>query len=293
MTALLVELRFSGLPNPARPLSVQEVDDFLRIFGALPVAALPEALCWACEPRRVYQVFLSDRADGLVVVCDGIVVRGASRGLRFAVETREDPRRELLAFLASLPTSTTMLELGAQEKSSKPKRCMQIPPPIISPCDCGGPKDFDLWASIQTLLNNTCYNFALRDLWCRGKGGYPRGAPMNGNIAEWTIALAKDGLIPARDWRTVPQGMDPSKGWHIALAIGPKGDGHFLRFDLAEDTWAHKFATMPCQTCDGAGRPIPGDEILSASLCGYCVKAFYWAQYGLTIGDSNASTSPD
>jgi hypothetical protein len=274
MTPLLLELRYSGRPNRRRRLNAEEVAQFVAIYEQLNFLLVDDSLCWSCEPRRAYQLFLSDRQSGHYVVSESLVTRGVDEGLH-RLETRADDRHRLVTFLGQL-----VLELPQQDttKSSMSRRCYEKPKPFITPCSCGGPIDFDDWASRETLINNNCYNFARKDLWCIDGVRVPDGYPGNGDVNRWIDVLSAEGLIHVRDWHTVPAGKDPTGGWHVALALGTDGDFHFLRFDRAQDLWAHKMASLACQTCDGAGRPIRGDGILAANLCGYCVKLFFWAE---------------
>lgn len=284
MTAIAIELRYSGFPNPARMLTAAETDGFLGRFNDLAHSAISGSLCWeGCEDRSQFQVFFMGGSRGVYSLSHGLAVRRMTSNPVVALETRVDSAGTLVNYLSSLGLPRTLPEILAPQNADDP-RCVDIPPPTYEPCACGGPSDFDLWASLETMLNNVCYNFALRDIWCAGGGGYPSGAPSDGDISKWNIALAKDGLVAVPDWHTIPKGFDPYDGWHVALALGPNGDGHFLRFDSDTDSWSHKYSTRLCQACDAAGKQIPRDQILAANLSCYCVKAFYWARSGLTIG---------
>jgi hypothetical protein len=273
MTPLLLELLYSGRPNRRRNLNADEVAQFVGIYRDLGFAAVDDTLCWSCSPRRLYQVILNDQRSGLYVVSERQVTRGAE-ALRH-VETRADPDDRLVTFLAMLVLQLPELDTTMPFVS---RRCPKKPMPFIEPCSCGGPIDFADWSSRVTLINNNCYNFARKDLWCTHGVRVPDGHPSNGDLDRWIEALTAEGLIHVPDWHTIPPGKDPERGWHIALALEPDGDFHFLRFDRAQDMWAHKMASLACQTFDGAGQPIRGDGILSANLCDFRVRLFFWAE---------------
>ena len=274
MTPLAIELVYSSRPNLSYELSQQDAESFLTLYDRLGRAAVPGSLCWSCQARPIYQVLLNDGPEGQFLVTAGRVVRSRGSALRW--ETRADPDRTLTGFLVRRRPASLSSSLAPAIDSSSFPRCHPIPPPTYAPCACGAPGDFADWASPETLINNVCYNFALKDVWCDLGGRYPRGAPTNGDIARWNAALARDGLISTPDWNTVPPGSDTARGWHIALAIGPAGDGHFLRLDAAAQCWTHKFSTLLPQACDAAGRHIERDQIHAAQLCEYSVKAFFW-----------------
>lgn len=276
MNPIVIELLHSGLPNRRRDLTTEEVAQFTHIYQGLPIAAVGGSLCWLCQPAPAYQVVLSSGQSGLFLVSDGMAVRGASEPAG-TLETRADPGGQLRTFLATLNAKLS----AAEAAPATSNRCTGKPVPLdppVEPCSCGVPGDFVDWTGEATLINNNCYNFARKDLWCRGGGRSPAAAPGNGNLPDWIACLAQEGLINVTDWNTFPPHANLATGWHVALALKPNGQFHFLRLDRTQQRWAHKFATLACQTCDGLGLAISMDGIRDANLCGYCVKLFFWAE---------------
>jgi hypothetical protein len=236
----------------------------------------PTAHCKQCIDRQGYMCLLGNELDDQLVVLWDAVIWGRKQVL--------DTQHVFFMFFEELfetlrkVAAPTFLEEWIAGTGDDDGDLGEV---VFSPCSCGGPRDYNDWTRRKTLLSNSCYNYAAKDLWIMNgeNTGGARGAFASGNVAIWSAKLLPAGLEEVTDWNHRPVDASPD-GWHAALALKKESglyNFHFLRLD-DDAYWTHKWSTLPPQRCDLAGKPILRDGIHAADLCGYEVKAFYWAE---------------
>lgn len=278
-------LRDSGYPalSLLRDDNIAELQAMLAQFKKMVPATPPAAECKVCEtPTPGYMALMGDGPDDLLIVL--------WNGVRIGKELLIDPSRKFYRFfhdfflklqpVREIPKRKKGLGEIADQLMTALRLEKDDPGEIwFSPCECGGPADFNDWSREHTLLENSCYNYAVKDrrVGPRDPLGGATGAYASGDKQEWREALEDDGLIWVPDWNTQPTGAH-ADGWHLVLALEQRpfaSNYHFLRLDV--DHWSHKWSLLPPQLCDLSGNYIPKDGIREADICGYEIADFYWA----------------
>ncbi len=296
MTSTLTAIQYSGRPNPTVTVDPLLARQIWALLDDLPVTMVAIDLCWKCleavAPPAVDALLTrldGDRQDWAFLTGNAAVTRRGSHPQATAVRTLLNPiitsidHRVAGAVPVHAPTTTA----GGKAKADW-RRCHHATGyhsgDSIDPCRCGSPADASTWLPSDICLSSNCYNYAVKDVWCRGVGGLPVGAtPVRtpsviDDYGEWSLILGADGLVPVADHTVVPHGM--SGGWHVALAVS-KTDFHFLRLDGSH--WSQKYGPRPPQTCDAGGAAIPADGIHRANLCAYRLVGYFYVPRALAI----------
>jgi hypothetical protein len=267
------------------PLSDENVQDIRREFAKLELVSddLPyEAECMSCEEKdSAFGAQLSDsKSDNLLLIGSSVYLGSQKR--------RDNEAGMFKGFYAKLFSQLNVKLKAADDRQViAALREGDLGDLFWTPCECGGPDDFNAWAYENTYACNSCYNFAVKDRWVSedaNGGAMPESA--SSELRDWIDAIEDDGLEHVADWKTAPKKNKPSKaGWYVALALDDSevANGHFLRLDGSY--WSHKWSSYPPQLCDfGANADaIPKDGILDADLCEYCVAAFFWCPRPLKL----------
>jgi hypothetical protein len=287
-------MRYSGRQNLTRALDPDVADEVWRQIEGMPVAAADLDLCWKCldasGPAGAEALITrgdGDRQEWAFLKGDSVLTRrgGHAGGANWQSAILLSLAQPMAALW---PTSPGTAKVEAKVKPDW-RRCTH---PAgyhagddIASCQCGSPLDASTWLPARICLSSTCYNYAVKDVWCQGFDGIPVGATPRrtpatsmDDYAEWTSILSPDGLLPVPDHTVVPAGM--SGGWHVALTVNA-ADFHFLRLDGAQ--WSHKFGARPPQTCDAAGAAIPAGGLGAANLCDYQLVGYFYAPGPLAI----------
>jgi hypothetical protein len=267
MANWLVELKHSGLPNRTVAMPDEIVLDCWATIQTLSVAAIRRDVCWQC------------RGHELVPVVDYLLSYRVAGETEYAIVTGE---YVISAFKGTLiDRERNIRKIGNRCCTHDPGKHKNA----CHPCGCGSPVDAEIWLPLQVCEASNCFNYAARDVWCRGiepgraTGAIPRSTPVNRtSYEEWAGVLAPDGILRADATLTPPDGHNG--GWHIALASNGT-DFHFLRLD--GDYWTHKSSVRPPQMCDTKGNLIPKHELESAHLCGFNLVGYFFVPHPLSL----------
>lgn len=297
MPSFLTELKYSGRPNTRVALSTQTAKDFLAAIGKLEKAFRPADGCWnwrSCDA--------SAPTDWMLSVSEGDIRESAIVKQSDVISTRlgslNDPGQSLQHLIAAtIPAATAAVPAGAPQMLKKPKkskstvktnpyRCTHADgyhTGSFDCCGCGEPADGARWRVMDICEASNCYNFAVRDVWCRlvpnGAGATPLSTPADfTSKSEWAPILYEDGILEAAGPSTPPAGK--TGGWNIALMAHDR-DFHFLRLD--ENHWTHKNSQFAPQTCDVRGAKIPADKLEQAALCSFRLVGYFWVPRALKI----------
>ncbi len=296
MTSTLTAIRYSGLPNPTVTIDPLLAQQFWALLDDLPVAMVAIDLCWKClgavAPLAVDTLITrldGDRQDWAFLTGNAAVTRRGSHLHTNALRTLLTP---IIASIDSPVAGAVPLHKPTKTAGFKAKadwrRCKHgagyHSGDDLDPCRCGSPADASTWLPSAICVSSTCYNYAVKDVWCNGAGGLTVGAtPVRSpavitDYAQWSAILGVDGLIPVADHTVVPHGM--IGGWHVALVVSTT-DYHFLRLNGSH--WSQKYGPRPPQTCDAGGAAIPADGICRANLCDYKLVGYFYVPKALTI----------
>ena len=295
MTSTLTVLHRSGRPDPAVPIDPILAQQIWALLDDLPVAMVDIDLCWKCPdavaPLTVDALITrseGNRHDWAFLAGTATVTRRGSHVLTSALQALVTP---IVTSIENLVVSAVALPKGPTAPGFKAapdwRRCDHAPGyhsgDDIDECRCGSPSDASTWLPAAICLSSNCYNYAVKDVWCRAGGltvgATPASVPLVLNdYAQWAVILGGDGLIPVANYTNAPPGM--GGGWHVALVVSTT-DFHFLRLDGSY--WSHKYGPHPPQTCDASGAAIPADGIPRADLCAYKLVGYFYAPHALTI----------
>lgn len=295
MTSTLTALRYSGRPNPTVPIEPILAQEIWALLDNLPVAIVAVDLCWKCPdavaPLTVDALITrteGNRHDWAFLTGTATVTRRGSHMQTSALQALVRPILSSIGspVVAAVPPHQPASAPGFKAKTDW-RRCDHPPGhhsgDEIDECRCGSPGDASTWLPAEICLSSSCYNYAVKDVWCRAGGLTIGAAPAStplvfDDYAQWAAILVPDGLIPVPDYTVVPTGM--SGGWHVALAVSTT-NYHFLRLDGGH--WSHKYGPRPPQTCDAGGAAIPADGIPRANLCAYKLVGYFYAPRALEI----------
>lgn len=297
MPSTLVELRYSGRPNPRIVLDADTADAVWRAIGSLPLAVAKVNHCLKCRTPAIVTSpdLLLSRTDGDLRESAFLVDRYVVTPQGTRIDERDTIARMVAAIVQALHSQAVVSGIAPTSVTAlgNPRRCTHAPGhhALSFPgCTCGSPADAERWLPMDICENSNCFNFAVKDPYCQPGttvvGAMPASFPTNWrDHTEWAAILAPDGLFAATDHTTVPAAA-AAGGWHVALAVKVHlnpllSDFHFLRLDGAH--WSHKYSQKPPQTCDAAGAPIPAGDLAVANLCGYELVGYFYVERALQI----------
>jgi hypothetical protein len=282
----LVELRYSGLPNPTRILSTEQAAELWKAIDGLAFAVNAAHPCWnECDDEDSERAWRLSTGTG--DTRRGAIIRGqfvfTHDGVRFDSGFTVKSVLQKVTIAAPVLSTVSSMFPSAMKNPPDARRCNHKPGHHESSyprCACGSPADGNLWRVMDICDASTCYNYAVRDVWCEDEiipiGATPRAFPSNmSSYDAWAKILGGDGVL-----RTKPK--TAKGGWYIALATSTK-DFHFLRLD--GQFWTHKFGGFPSQTCDVSGAKIPRKALEKANLCEYGLVGTFYVPKPLRINN--------
>ncbi len=290
MASTLIELKYSGRPNRATSVDPATSDRLWSVINDLPVSAVPIDLCWKClvNLAPAGSDVLFSRTEGerhewaYVFRTYAVTHRGSHSGVD-RLRAMIDP---IVAKLPAVTESAALKKPAAGGAKADWRRCGHAAnhhTSLATACACGMVADAASWLPFEICESSNCFNYAVKDVWCRfggmSVGATPASRPSTiTSYTQWAAILAPDGLIPAADPITVPPGA--TGGWHVALAVNAS-DFHFLRLDGTH--WTHKHGPLPPQACDASGAAMPARELERANLCDYRLVGYFYVPGRLRI----------